>query len=538
MRPDKISFVAKSDLLICAFGSQYMKNHREMHFVNVISRKMRELAKLLIEIRKKDQSVKDLLGALNPKYYDLIVSATKVVGKYDSEKDRFDSPTFAMNISTSIKQCCNIAFMLALKKQGPYMEVNTAEIEAGLKTLIHLIDSNWKYDVSSQAASDLNKKKWNKVTIIPLANDLKILKKFLNKHAEEAANKIKEGSYHLGVYIQLLETIYCRVLLLNRRRPGELQRITLHDYLENDLNTSEKYEEFDRTLSASERVLVKTFKRVVVRGKRGREVPVLFSKEVQGDIKLLLTIRDKFVSTTNKLLFGNPGFENSIYGYKVLERYSRLSGAKNPKAISSTRLRKHLATLSQIFSMSENDLEQLATFMGHTNEVHKKSYRLPDDVYQTAKISKLLILMEDGKADAYRGKGLDGIDLDLNEELQEEEKIVNDDILDFDLPTPQLSVENSCVQPGIWIENKISEPNHQVMTITDKRIEKGKKRNLVPWSMEQKKVVTKFFKSHIQNKKPPRKLECENLKGQYPELLQNKDWLKIKVFIQNIYSKK
>lgn len=151
-----------------------MKNHRQIHFVNVISRKMRELAKLLIEIRKKDQSVKDLLGALNPKYYDLIVSATKVVGKYDSEKDRFDSPTFAMNISTSIKQCCNIAFMLALKKQGPYMEVNTAEIEAGLKTLIHLIDSNWKYDVSSQATIDLNKKKWNKVTIIPLANDLKI----------------------------------------------------------------------------------------------------------------------------------------------------------------------------------------------------------------------------------------------------------------------------------------------------------------------------------------------------------------------------
>ncbi|GBP54644.1 hypothetical protein EVAR_35906_1 [Eumeta japonica] len=74
-------------------------------------------------------------------------------------------------------------------------------------------------------------------------------------------------------------------------------------------------------------------------------------------------------------------------------------------------LRKHLATLTQLFSMTESDLEQLANFMGHTSDVHRKSYRLPDDVYQTAKISKILMLMEDGNADAYKGKGLNENDI-------------------------------------------------------------------------------------------------------------------------------
>lgn len=560
MRADKISLVAKSDVLICAFASQYLKTHREKHFVNVVSRKMRELAKLLLEIKKINPSVKDFFDALRPKNYDDIVAATKVVGNYDSEKDRYETPTFAMNISTSIKQCCNIAITFALKKQGPYMEVNTAEIESDLKTLIQIIDANWKFDVSSQAATDLNKKKWNKVTIVPLANDLKILKEYLSKKSEEAAMRIKEGSYNVATYIQLLETVYCRVLLLNRRRPGELQRIKLHDYLESDSNISDKYEEFERALTASERILVKKFKRVVIRGKRGRGVPVLFNGEVQEDLKLLISVRNKFVSTSNNFLFGNPGFENTIYGYKVLERHAKLSGAKNPKSISSTRLRKHLATLSQIFSMSENDMEQLATFMGHTNEVHKKSYRLPDDVYQTAKISKLLILMEDGKADAFRGKSLDEIDLDLNEEL-DEGCTENEQILDYDLQdyvkdkplTCEASqiVNNNCVQqvsnvndeprPGpSGLQKETSELDYLMPppSIVENNVKKGKKRTLVPWTEEQKKVVTTYFKRHIKSKQPPKRNECETLKEKYPDLLINKDWLKIKVFVQNTYTKK
>lgn len=54
--------------------------------------------------------------------------------------------------------------------------------------------------------------------------------------------------------------------------------------------------------------------------------------------------------------------------------------------------------------MSNNDIEQLATFMGHTLGVHSKVYRLPDDVYQTAKIAKILMLMERGDAGKYKEK--------------------------------------------------------------------------------------------------------------------------------------
>lgn len=99
-----------------------------------------------------------------------------------------------MNISTSLIQCCDIAIVFALKRI--YSTVPAAETKCELKSLIHLT------------------KKMH--------------------------------------YITLLETIFCRVKLLNRRRPGELQRLTLDAYQNCDTN-AQNYEEFSKAVSPSEK---------------------------------------------------------------------------------------------------------------------------------------------------------------------------------------------------------------------------------------------------------------------------------------------
>ncbi|KAJ8932231.1 hypothetical protein NQ318_004433 [Aromia moschata] len=70
-------------------------------------------------------------------------------------------------------------------------------------------------------------------------------------------------------------------------------------------------------------------------------------------------------------------------------------------------------------------LEQLTTFMGHTLDVHRKEYRLPDDIFQTAKIAKLLLLMESGDVGKYQGKTLDEINLEEDLMNPEKNKYVN-----------------------------------------------------------------------------------------------------------------
>lgn len=158
MRADKISLEAKKDVLICAFGARYLKTHRDKHFVSVTSRKMRELAKIIMEVKMAEPSIKNMFEALQPQFYDLFVDATKTVAKYNANTDVFEAPTFAMNIATSLEQCCEVAITLALKSKKVMQSVSSAEVEANLKTMIHLFVSNWKYDISSQAANNLNLK--------------------------------------------------------------------------------------------------------------------------------------------------------------------------------------------------------------------------------------------------------------------------------------------------------------------------------------------------------------------------------------------
>ncbi|CAG4939638.1 unnamed protein product [Colias eurytheme] len=398
---------------------------------------------------------------------------------------------------------------------------NTSEVD--------LKGENWKFDISSQAADDLNVKKWNKTTMVPLAADLKLFKDYLCAISKQSSDNLtqSEGKTNVEAFNNLVESTYCRVLLLNRRRPGELQRLKLNDYNDHG-NDSNKYEEFDKILTSTEKILVDKLKRIVIRGKRGRGVPVLFSIEVQDDIKKILSVRHMYVKDDNNLLFVKAG-GTTVCGYKILEKYAKASGAKNYKALTSTRLRKHLATMTQLFTMTELELEQLATFMGHTLSVHKNNYRLPSDIYQTAKISKLLLLMEDGKADEFQGKSLDEIELNMDEEVIGDE-IENQEVVDMEIeeagPSQNINLNR---------QEQIASTSSQVLTYNASA---KKKRTLVPWTNEQKNVVTKYFKDHIKHKKPPKRAECDQLKNNHPTLLHNKDWVKIKVFIQNIYSKK
>ncbi|CAG9826873.1 unnamed protein product [Diabrotica balteata] len=241
---------------------------------------------------------------------------------------------------------------------------------------------------------------------------------------------------------------------------------------------------------------------------------------------MITKCRDLLLKTPSIYLFVNPKFDKPIRGYEVISKYAKLCGAKNPSALTCTRLRKHLATLTQLFTMSENDMEQLASFMGHTLGIHRSSYRLPDDIYQTVKISKLLLLMEKGKAGQFKGKSLEEIEINLEEDIMEDDDGHNDEVFG-----EQKNEINDV------IESKGPEcSNNEKKGIMDMKA-KNKKRVLVPWTENQKKVVKMYFKTHIKQKMPPKKSECEDLILKNPDILKNKNWLKIKVFVQNEYKK-
>ncbi len=67
-----------------------------------------------------------------------------------------------------------------------------------------------------------------------------------------------------------------------------------------------------------------------------------------------------------------------------------------------------------MLNLTDTELDQLADFMGHDIRVHRKFYRLPEGTLQLAKISKVLMALEQGRVSEFNGKNLDEINIDPN----------------------------------------------------------------------------------------------------------------------------
>lgn len=102
-----------------------------------------------------------------------------------------------------------------------------------------------------------------------MAADIKQFRTYLINTGEKSARKFKY-SRDLKTFILLMETVFCRLLLLNRKRVGELQRLKLSTYTLVNNNNRQNYEEFVDAITPTEKILLRNFKRVVTRGKRGR----------------------------------------------------------------------------------------------------------------------------------------------------------------------------------------------------------------------------------------------------------------------------
>ena len=80
--------------------------------------------------------------------------------------------------------------------------------------------------------------------------------------------------------------------------------------------------------------------------------------------------------------------------------------------IPSTRLRKYVATVSQILDLQDNGLDWLACHLGHDISVHREYYRLHESTIELAKVGKILTRVDERKTRLRAGKPLNDIDLD------------------------------------------------------------------------------------------------------------------------------
>ena len=211
------------------------------------------------------------------------------------------------------------------------------------------------------------------------------------------------------VWRELAELTLCQVMVFNKKRQGEMSKMTVDDFSK---CTQGRQDMITQGLSKWEQELASIMWRVEVVGKRGNTVPVLLTSVMKGNMDLLQDSRKTAeIWDDNHCMFPLHSSTGHIRGADVLRKFTKACGAKHPHNITGTSLRKHVAVVSQIMNLKNNDLDVLARFMGHDIRTHREYYRLPDELIQLAKVSKVLLKFGNGDLQSLAGKTLDEIEL-------------------------------------------------------------------------------------------------------------------------------
>ncbi|KAJ8049220.1 hypothetical protein HOLleu_01860 [Holothuria leucospilota] len=232
------------------------------------------------------------------------------------------------------------------------------------------------YSPCPPSLNTLSQRKFGKSNELPDAEGIMKFSSFLSReinksfHDLEGINEIEERSKK---YRRAQSVVLAKLAFFNKRRPGEAEQLT---------------------------------------GKRGRKVPLMIPKDCDALMNKLIVLRNSAGISKKKKKFGRFGAVTPIRATDSIRELTQEAGLNSPQLIRLTKVRKYVATMSQVFALNEGHTEWLADRLGHSVRVHKEHYRLPNTILEKAKIAKLLLAIDSGMASSFAGKTLEEITFD------------------------------------------------------------------------------------------------------------------------------
>ncbi|WAR09760.1 MYLK-like protein [Mya arenaria] len=490
--------VCQEDELIRQFGLYHLGRlgpleEQRLKDQDNVRTKMRSLARLLVRLNGEELFSYPLSHFICAQKFDLVAKTVKEMYQ------EIGSSQLGLNLGHYIKQVSLLKSSMCLRKQncGRKKEANE---------FTEMFDAEWKGKVSSVANRSKRLKAMNKRCELPSTEDLVSLKKIL---VEEIQIKWKTQHQHIPT-------------LFNKRRVNEVSELKVSDFQkrirgdELDTNT-----EIYNSLAVSEKALLKRMELLEVRGKstRGlRKVFVILSTDMVEGLSHLLMVRAQAgVPSTNTFLFSRctDSPQDGCEALRVVT--SKCHNLAFPERVRTTKLRKYLATTTQIMDMRDDELKLIADHMGHSVAIHTEVYRMQTSVLERTKVARALLALEDGKLQGFNGRNLSSVSLD-------------------ELPEPEPEPEPEPYEAGSFEE--LSEPDNSYEDVPEVETEAVQKPHACTgfkkrWSKEEESALREAFDIQIKMQKNVSTMEIRKAQKCYP-VLQGRSEAVIRTKINNI----
>ncbi|XP_075962356.1 uncharacterized protein LOC142965335 isoform X3 [Anarhichas minor] len=388
MKQDDIATAVQKDFLLmqlAVYLCDKHENHPRKH--EYIRQRLREMGRLLLALHKK--SIFSIKDAIRPKNFYKVVEAVKDVTGFDEKMQSYNKPSLALRLGHSLKKMCEI--VLAGVDVSDKMMRDS-------KTFGKLCQREWSQLVSHTALASLRGRKVSKPSTIPFTRDVQVFYRYLETTSASAIEGLEKHE-NPQVYNDLCRVTLAQASVLSKCA-SEVSKMTLETFQQRD---------------DSIQVLSKHFIRINIQSRSGQNVAVLLTSELVAAISLLVSKRKACgVHKDNPFLFAMPNSSPTslFHGANCIRVFSSLCRAKNPEHFRSVHLRKHIARVFQILNLENDELDHLAKLLGHDIRADRDYYRLPEAAVELAKISKLLLAMEKGSLEKFKGNSLEEIEIE------------------------------------------------------------------------------------------------------------------------------
>lgn len=387
LRDGELKRTIAFDELLVIFGNRLCDKYTELRYHDMIRADLRYLGKHLIAARTIDPKITDYASLLRPKHLQTVVEAVKIVAKWNNKTKRFDVPANATRLTNLIKKC-------AKKYRSECIQQENRKEKERVDNFIELWTDEIPTLINKKAVKDQKTLHRSINLELPTKEDIALLYKYLKDNCLKNLN-ILEGSFNLLAWQSLRNYTAVFIQIFNRRRPGDVETITLEDF-NNPVKVNKKVnpDVYDQ-LSQSAQKIAGRFTRITTRGKLDRIVPVLLHRFIVKCISLIIKYRKHVgVKNDNPFIFCRYTTNSSQKPYiricPLLRKYAVECGAKFPERLRATKLRKHVATSTAMIGLEDAKVDRLANFMGHHKEIHKNIYRVDVPVAEMTLIAQLL----------------------------------------------------------------------------------------------------------------------------------------------------
>lgn len=222
LREDDIIRLIRYDELLITYGNKLCLKYKHQHQQDMIRSRLRLLGRFLQALKRNNKNVTDFYSIYHPSIYDNCIKAVNQVAGFNTNSKIYAAPSVASRIGTLLKQIGNLGIAECIKR-------NNLQKKVDIENFLKLLQEDFNVSVNKTVEESILQAKRYQLQDLPSLEDIKLLHKFLQTNRRLAFQQLSD-TFSYNNWRQLAQFTLISVQVFNRRRAGEIERISIDDY--------------------------------------------------------------------------------------------------------------------------------------------------------------------------------------------------------------------------------------------------------------------------------------------------------------------